>query len=975
MQALWSRAARSNCTCRCLLCLNAARNGLARRASTAAGLRQIKLKDTIIAAYATIFIGGIIADKRRKDGKREEWDRKIAEVLEEVDVLRKRNDERTVLEDRPLASAIKKGISTRTQVPGQRRMYSTAQNAPVVDKTEDANPDPVKDEVNDKAPSNEDDLETEPSGSHYISPLALQAVRTLSVQRLALKLILRPGVIQSYGQPDFYRIGPRVPVTELEGIFGQNASKNVQQLLRKLSDTRRDLHLAQTGRMSEERLQEIANPSSPESEEVLNLLRSERRVLDDELSTFFRDFFLGRMELGELLFKIATNLLQSPATPHAPTYEILAGGFSKAMQQDLFRSVLDSLRESRYRLSSRMIRTTLLCYIRAKDLFSFNNFIKWLRGKVDYRGYLEPWKTIVVGGREVGVPPLQDGKILSLLIYGALSFDQPHRAEMWLAVLRRYGKDESPYIWSSYLRYYSLTSNWDEGQQVLSKAYNYLQSTSFEPKTRSVDSVWMVFWMLHLCLTCKQFPVYRRVLNLAVEKGLENTFMERERYKPSQEARTIALDWLDARVARHGKGREDGFQYPEATQSDLVDDLEFPAQETDEIEFSPKVKPVFNLLDGKAAFDARTAVLKSYTTSMEPRSKPSDGAILKYSKLGFTKEDLGSDLIWNGLSNDSTILDGSSTDISPSPPQPPLGTKEGEAMTTDDWEFEPPSTESEHQQDLSESSPPTQSPPFDNRPPTYSAQELAEEATFAPFIDQSSPLSTLFAPQSNPSRANLTPQQNLQHLLLRRLSLMDTLSELSECISTLSLDVHAIKLAVKTRSPIPKARMRGNRKPEVEGPIPHPPDPIRKSTYSYDMTIRRYAPGPEKETPFPAYKSFSPSYKETAPVTEGQENHKPTSAIPSATATATQPLTTEQQQYSPPPAHQDDSTITSLEPAPTSTPTPAPPLSSSPRRNHTVKRLTAFSAREPTRFSWAASSPGLRTRVPAVASHAAAGEE
>ncbi|RYC65263.1 hypothetical protein CHU98_g905 [Xylaria longipes] len=73
MQALWSRAAQAQSSCRCRICLHSA-NALTRRATTAAPRRKITVADVFTACYTTILGTATIIDARRKKERRRELD-------------------------------------------------------------------------------------------------------------------------------------------------------------------------------------------------------------------------------------------------------------------------------------------------------------------------------------------------------------------------------------------------------------------------------------------------------------------------------------------------------------------------------------------------------------------------------------------------------------------------------------------------------------------------------------------------------------------------------------------------------------------------------------------------------------------------------------------------------------------------------------------------------------------------------------
>lgn len=80
MQVLWSRA-QARASCRCGSCLHAA---IARRTTTAASKRRLRVSDVFTACYSTILATAAFADAKVKEDRRKEWDRVIAEAKAEV---------------------------------------------------------------------------------------------------------------------------------------------------------------------------------------------------------------------------------------------------------------------------------------------------------------------------------------------------------------------------------------------------------------------------------------------------------------------------------------------------------------------------------------------------------------------------------------------------------------------------------------------------------------------------------------------------------------------------------------------------------------------------------------------------------------------------------------------------------------------------------------------------------------------------
>ncbi|KAI0537713.1 hypothetical protein GGR58DRAFT_470488 [Xylaria digitata] len=90
MQALWSRAAQAQSSCRCRICQHST-NALTRRSTSAASRRRVTVADVFTACYTTILGTATIVDARRKNQRRQELDGELDRVrtsLKKFDVWR-----------------------------------------------------------------------------------------------------------------------------------------------------------------------------------------------------------------------------------------------------------------------------------------------------------------------------------------------------------------------------------------------------------------------------------------------------------------------------------------------------------------------------------------------------------------------------------------------------------------------------------------------------------------------------------------------------------------------------------------------------------------------------------------------------------------------------------------------------------------------------------------------------------------------
>src|SRR5579862_2032461 len=94
MQTIWSRAKPTPSSCRCTSCISVAA-AIARRATTSATRRRLKVGDTFTAFYSAIFATAALVDAKIKEDRRNGLDRMIQEAREDV-----RTNEETITQKR-----------------------------------------------------------------------------------------------------------------------------------------------------------------------------------------------------------------------------------------------------------------------------------------------------------------------------------------------------------------------------------------------------------------------------------------------------------------------------------------------------------------------------------------------------------------------------------------------------------------------------------------------------------------------------------------------------------------------------------------------------------------------------------------------------------------------------------------------------------------------------------------------------------
>lgn len=87
MQSMWSRAAPSQSSCRCVSCLSTVASGVTSRSATAASKKKLRIGNSVTALYTSIFAAAALADAKAKTQRRHDLEEKIAAVKAEVNEL------------------------------------------------------------------------------------------------------------------------------------------------------------------------------------------------------------------------------------------------------------------------------------------------------------------------------------------------------------------------------------------------------------------------------------------------------------------------------------------------------------------------------------------------------------------------------------------------------------------------------------------------------------------------------------------------------------------------------------------------------------------------------------------------------------------------------------------------------------------------------------------------------------------------
>ncbi|KAJ5370874.1 uncharacterized protein N7496_006966 [Penicillium cataractarum] len=523
MQSMWSRAAPTQSSCRCVSCLSTVANGVTSRSATAASKKKLRIGNSVTALYTSIFAAAALADAKAKTKRRHDLEEKIAAVKAEVNELvdeehrileslqsrRKNRGINRLLQERGFGTIAASRTRQRITPSQPTRSFHTERR---LYGTQDA-------QIDDYLPTEEfghlDLQEAEASALRAAMNEALpdwvvgdtariKAVQRLALKQFAIRILLRPTIAHKYsGVPMNYGADFDVPQIDVNNLLNELnvVRRQINTLLHK-----KDVDLTDV----------IADFDAMRSEEG----REDDRRLDDELREYIQLFTSQQMSLQEFLLRVSSNLIKSADPDRTTAFRELLIVFTQTRQNDLNDLFLQSLLPNRFYLSTSLIVTILSFFRKSKNLKDFDLFLQMLSGEgyTVNLGAIGLFRRRKINGLDTVVPPLYGSStvIYTELISAALRFNQPDRADAWLQAARKSGFFDNFNTLFNYIRFYSIRQDWEKGIHALKRAVTYLvSSTDLSP--RLVDR--LILYMVHLCDSCCQKEVSQSLISAAVHSG------------------------------------------------------------------------------------------------------------------------------------------------------------------------------------------------------------------------------------------------------------------------------------------------------------------------------------------------------------------------------------------------------------------------------------------------------------------------
>ncbi|KAF3483170.1 uncharacterized protein GIQ15_02494 [Arthroderma uncinatum] len=535
MQSLWPRAQLQAYACRCSSCLKSSTsNAASNRTVSAASRRRMLIGNGVTGFYATLFATAVAWDTSVKTRKRIETQLEIEAVKAEVEAFeldQLRRLEALASRRRARASAPsqqRRQFSTSTRPYqrqyGHRQLSSQATGAKHQNPEAESFGRPCVDEETDNSVAQQEqplsrdlsnyetdvDPRSEAEIERYESDLSLndilrqRAILRLAARQLAIKMILRPALAHLYGGVPFNsRTSCILPDIEIEKLLAE--LENIRIRIAKLRSSR-DAWFGDLAR----------NITIVEHEKLI----AERTALNEELKRMYRMYQDDELTSRDMLIKVAENILSSEEPLSRFSVSLLIRMFGRSRQNDVVNMIIDSIFPNGLILGEGVIIATIDFFNKSKDLYRFDGFLNRLLGGKLLR-VPQYWKLTTIGGIEIPVPPRGSGSdrsILSVLVSSALGFNQPQRADAWLAVMRYRGYSDTPQILGSYLRFYSLRQDWVRGGHLLLRCVDYIASTVADDEGEFER---LILYMAGFCISCGKERLGKTIVKKAAIHGID----------------------------------------------------------------------------------------------------------------------------------------------------------------------------------------------------------------------------------------------------------------------------------------------------------------------------------------------------------------------------------------------------------------------------------------------------------------------
>ena len=463
--------------------------------------------DAFTILLAPVLTTAFVADLTSRDKQCREWERKIAQVQEDVERLR--------ISEQRIVESLRLGTKRRRGLGHQLRTYSTTRSLAEKDVGEDSRPlrwlRSLTDEDVPQPLVAVGELEREQGFFSLTDRENEQELRTTEAARrveklVALKFVIKVRLHLLIGKsPRYATKDPNYkPDYEVDEDF---FAADVNGLVQNLRQIRKGLHKLN------------ASHKKPETTDSYITRHASQGKIDDEIKDHAIAFQQNQVSISQLVTEIGHVILKSPEPPSIRAYVSLLSLFSRAGFDDLATFVIAALDEARIEIPNECLIPVIIHYGKTRDANSFDRFLKSLTSSHNSKKYLIKWSWKIVNDVQIPCPEHDVSRLLQALAYTALKCNQPHLAEGWAVELREAGgrvEDFSFLIWS-FLRYYTVHCNWRRGQEWLTTALDWATRLV---ANHACDLRRVIFAMLELSLACGKREIYSAIIQAAANSNL-----------------------------------------------------------------------------------------------------------------------------------------------------------------------------------------------------------------------------------------------------------------------------------------------------------------------------------------------------------------------------------------------------------------------------------------------------------------------
>ena len=374
MQTIWSRIAQTRGTCCCPQCIQSA-PGVSRRATASATRSAPKFVTSSTLWYSGIFAAAATFDAGAKKQRREQWDKAIEGVKEELG--QPTETARHELQEK------QEDVQTAPIVP-KLGLEALVEAADVFQEVEPHRRKP-------KWPTNTGPplrIHRVPPESIYATDVrkgqaelrrwSLKKLETMMLSIDILQLKIFRALLRDQDQTWRDAASAAVPVQYRDRMFLSDEELHAA-LVSKSEDLTR---LWKTNPLLTDWFRADTDVAlSDYSQDDQGSFHDTARELSRCLQGLFRQHTSQALSTPSLLAKVAYNLSLTSAPPNVHTYNTLLLGFSKAQQPALTYSLIRSLRETHVR-PNEITNTAILNHYTAQD--DAKGFVRWMelmRGK------------------------------------------------------------------------------------------------------------------------------------------------------------------------------------------------------------------------------------------------------------------------------------------------------------------------------------------------------------------------------------------------------------------------------------------------------------------------------------------------------------------------------------------------------------------------------------------------------------------